>query len=51
VCAFSALDAGLFIHFQMIDADLVEQSIDGTQRTERLAEKTEDQNTRKEGQD
>ena len=35
----------------MIDADLVEQPVDGTQRAERLAEKTKDRHTRKKGQD
>ena len=42
--ALTALDAGVFVHFQMIDADFVEQPIDGAQRAERLTEKAEDKN-------
>ena len=42
VGALTALDTGVFVHFQMIDADFVEQPIDGAQRAERLTEKAED---------
>lgn len=47
--ALTALDTGVFVHFQMIDADFVEQPIDGAQRAERLTEKAEDKNARGDG--
>lgn len=41
--AFSAADAFAAVYFQLTEADLIEQAIDGAQRTDHPAEKAVDQ--------